>query len=375
MLDRILSLVRNECLHIIRDPRTLGLALVVPVINLLLFGYAINVTVEHVPTVVLDQANDRLSRAFVAALVNSSIFDVTAQATGPAEVRTAIDRGGARVGIVIPPDFARRMADGQDAPVQVLVDGSDPLTSQAILFAVVALGKYDSAQSLANRLVQLGVGGTVGTIDLRPYVLYNPSMASVNFMIPGLIGLAMHLQTVILTSTSIVSERQQGTLEQLIVTPIRPFELMLGKIIPYVVLAFADLLLSVATSSLWFHVSFAGSLGLLLVLSTVFLFSALGLGLLISTISETPAQASQLVFMLMIPSMLLTGFIFPLDSMPLPFHDLGYLNPLTYYLAILRGIMLKGVGLDVLWVDVWPMALLGLALFGLSVAQFRKQLA
>ena len=373
MADRIVALVRKEFLHLLRDPRLLGFAFVVPVVNLLLFGYAINLTVEHVPTVVLDQANDRPSREFVSALVNSGIFELTRPATGPADVRATIDRGDARIGIIIPADFARLLERGQDAPVQVLVDGSDPLTAQATLYAMVALGESQSSQSLANRLAHLGVGRSTA-IDLRPFVLYNPSMASVNFMLPGLIGLILQLETVILISASIVDERENGTLEQLIVLPIRPIELMVGKITPYVVIAFGNLLLVIATSGFWFRVAFAGSLVLLLFLSTIFLFSALGLGLLVSTVSETRGQATQLAIFLMIPAMLLTGFVFPRDTMPLPLHDLGYLLPMTYYLEILREIMLKGVGLDVLWGDVWPMALLGFALFGLSVARFRRQL-
>jgi ABC-2 type transport system permease protein len=371
--DRVFALIRKEFIHLLRDPRLLGFAFVVPVVNLMLFGYAINLTVDHVSTVVLDQANDQPSRDFVQALVNSSIFVLTRRATSPSDVRASIDQGNARIGIIIPPDFARLLERGQDAPVQVLVDGSDPVTAQATLYAMVALGENQSSQSLAGRLAHLGVG-QAASIDLRPFVLYNPSMASVNFMLPGLIGMILQLETVILISASIVDERENGTLEQLIVLPYRPVEIMLGKITPYVAIAFGNLLLVVATSAAWFHVRFAGSLLLLLALSTVFLFSALGMGLLVSTVSETRGQATQLAIFLMIPAMLLTGFVFPRETMPLPLHDLGYLFPMTYFLEILRGIMLKGVGLDVLWNSVWPMALLAAALFGLSVARFRRQL-
>ncbi len=373
MADRVFALIRKEFIHLLRDPRLLGFAFVVPVVNLMLFGYAINLTVDHVSTVVLDQANDQPSRDFVQALVNSSIFVLTRRATSPSDVRASIDQGNARIGIIIPPDFARLLERGQDAPVQVLVDGSDPVTAQATLYAMVALGENQSSQSLAGRLAHLGVG-QAASIDLRPFVLYNPSMASVNFMLPGLIGMILQLETVILISASIVDERENGTLEQLIVLPYRPVEIMLGKITPYVAIAFGNLLLVVATSAAWFHVRFAGSLLLLLALSTVFLFSALGMGLLVSTVSETRGQATQLAIFLMIPAMLLTGFVFPRETMPLPLHDLGYLFPMTYFLEILRGIMLKGVGLDVLWNSVWPMALLAAALFGLSVARFRRQL-
>jgi len=374
LATRTLALIRNEFIHIVRDPYMLMLALIAPVIDLVLFGYAINTTVEHLPTVVMDQADDRLSREFVAGLVNSSIFDVRHRAASASDVRDEIDRGAAKIGIIIAPDFARQLAAGQTASVQVLVDGSDPATAQAALYAIVALGESQSARALSERLARLGLGSTSGGVEVQPRLLYNPSMSGLNFMIPGLLGLGIQLQTIVFTAFSIVGEREQGTLEQLLVSPVRPIELMLGKMVPYVALAFADVIISVAVVVLWFHVVFAGSLLLLVGLSMVFLFAALGLGLFVSTVSQTLGQATQLAFLLQIPSMLLTGFIFPLETMPRPLQDLSQLIPLTYYLRVLRGIMLKGVGADVLWGDIWPMAVLGIAVFALSVSRFRKRM-
>jgi ABC-2 type transport system permease protein len=366
--------MRKEFIHIARDPRTLGMVLLMPVAQLLLFGYAINTTVEHLPTVVLDQADERLSREFVQSLVNSHIFDVVGHPANEDEVRREVDRGNAKVGVIIPPDFARQRAAGRPTSVQVMIDGSDPNISQSALFATVALGQAESASALAARLSQLGLGTGRPTIDVRPIVLYNPSMESINFMIPSLIGLIMQLQTLILTAMAIVRERERGTLEQLVVTPIRPTELMLGKLLPYVVIAFVNVSVALAVGVFWFKVALAGSVALLLALSVVFLFSTLGLGLLISTVSQTQGQATQMSIFITMPSMLLTGFIFPRETMPLPLHDLGYLVPLTYYLAILRGIILKGVGLDVLWINILPLAALGTFLLTLSVVRFRKQL-
>jgi ABC-2 type transport system permease protein len=375
MGSRVLALVRKEFIHIWRDPRTLVIVLVIPAFQLVLFGYAINTTVEHLPTIVLDQAGDRLSREFVQALTNSSIFDVTDGATDAEMVRRAIDNGTAKVGVIIPPDFARAVAAGRSAEVQVLIDGSDPNTAQAALYAVIAVGQVRSVLALTSRLERLGLHiGRTG-IDVRPVVLYNPNMVSVNFMIPGLIGLILQNQTLFLTAFAVVRERERGTLEQLIVTPVRSWELMAGKLLPYVILAFVNVAVALTVGVVWFQVEIAGSLGLLLILSVLFLLSSLGLGLLISTVSQTQGQALQLTILTLLPALLLSGFIFPRETMPPLLHDLGYLVPLTYFLNILRGIILKGIGLDALWANVLPMALLGALVFALSALRFRKQLA
>lgn len=373
MASRLLALVRKEFIQIWRDPRTLALVLVMPAVQLLLFGYAINTTVEHLPTIVLDQANDRLSREFVAALANSGIFDITDVAPDAAAVRRAVDSGAARVGVIVPPGLARDLAAGRTATVQVLIDGSDPNVAQSALFAAVAVGEVRSALALSTRLQRLGLGGGPA-LEVRPVVLYNPAMVSVNFMIPGLIGLVLQNQTLILTALAVVRERERGTMEQLIVTPIRPWELIVGKLLPYVVLAFANVAVALAVGAWWFQVEIAGSLALLVVLSLVFVMSSLGVGLLISTVSQTQGQALQLSIFFLLPALLLSGFIFPRENMPLLLHDIGYLVPLTYFLRILRGIILKGVGLDILWMEVLPLAVLGVLVLTVSTLRFRKQL-
>ncbi|MBI4499131.1 MAG: ABC transporter permease [Chloroflexi bacterium] len=376
-MRRVVALVRKEFLQIGRDRRTLAMILVLPAMQLLLFGYAINTTVDHIPAVVLDQVQDRSSRAFVAALQNSGYFDVAGQVQDVAQVRQAVDQGTARAGFIIPPEFSRNLLAGRPAQVQVVIDGSDPNYAQTVLFAATTVGQARSAELLAARLERLGRGRPTGElpIELRPTVLYNPSIASATFMIPGLIGLILQFQTLILTTFALVRERERGTLEQLLVTPIKPWELMAGKLIPYTVLAFANITVALAFGIFWFQVEFAGNLLLFLALSVVFLFSSLGTGLFVSTVSQTQGQAIQTTLFLLLPSILLSGFVFPREAMPLPLHDLGYLIPLTYFLKILRGIVLKGVGLDALWGEVWPLALFGVVVFTLSALRFRKQLA
>jgi ABC-2 type transport system permease protein len=357
MIARIWSIVVKEFIQIRRDPRTLAIVLALPVMQLVLFGYAINTTVDHIATVVLDQARDGQSRRFLSTFFNTGYFDLVEQASSLQQLRHSLDAGAARVGIVLPPDFSRDLVAGRTPSAQVLIDGSDPNTAQTALLVASMLGQ---------------VGRQVAAVEVRPVVLYNPGMQSINFMIPGLLGLIMQFQTLLLTAFAVVRERERGTLEQLVVTPIKPWELMLGKILPYVTVAFANVVLASAIGRFWFGVEFAGSFGLLLVLAALFVLSSLGLGLLISTVSQTQTQAMQVALFVMLPSIILSGFVFARESMPHPIRELGLFIPLTYFLQILRGIILKGVGLEVLWPQVLALAAFGLIVFGLSANRFRK---
>jgi ABC-2 type transport system permease protein len=356
VIARVWAIVAKEFIQIRRDPRTLAIVLVMPLMQLILFGYAINTTVDHIATVVLDQEHDSQSLGFLSSFFNTGYFDRAGSVGSIEQMRQAIDAGTARVGIVVPPDFSRDMVAGRAPQAQVLVDGSDPNTAQTALLV---------AGTLAQR-------GSAAAIDIRPVVLYNPGMQSINFMIPGLLGLILQFQTLLLTAFAVVRERERGTLEQLVVTPVKPWELMLGKILPFVVVAFANVFVASAIGRFWFGVEFAGSFVLLLALAGLFVLSSLGLGLLISTVSQTQAQAMQLALFVMLPSIILSGFVFPREGMPHPIRDLGLLIPLTYFLQILRGIILKGVGVEVLWPEVLALAAFGLVVFGLSANRFRK---
>lgn len=374
MLSRIASIIRKEFIQIRRDPRTLAIVLVMPAMQLLLFGYAINTVVDHLPTVVFDESRDAYSRAFVAAFQNSGYFDLQAQASSHDEAQAAIDAGTAKVALLIPPDFGTHVLRNEKALAQLVVDGADPNVAQTALFAGGMIGQMHSADVASGLLERLGRAGSGAGIELRPVVLYNPSMLSVNFMIPGLIGLILQFQTLILTAFAIVRERERGTLEQLVVTPIRPWELMLGKILPYVVIAFCAVAVALSVGRFWFQVEITGSLWLLAGLSLVFLLSSLGIGMLVSTIAQTQTQAMQIAMFIMLPSFLLSGFMFPREGMPWIIQELGLLIPLTYFLQILRGIILKGVGMEVLWPHAVPLIIFGLVVFGLSANRFRKRL-
>ncbi|MFN8533126.1 MAG: ABC transporter permease [Dehalococcoidia bacterium] len=365
---RLVSVITKEFIQIRRDPRTLAIIILLPIIQLVMFGYAINTVVEHIPLVVLDEARDRLSRDFIQTFVNTGYFDLVGVVDDPLALRAAIDRGEAQAGLHIPPGFARSLAGGEPGQAALLIDGSDPNVAQTALFVS---GSIAQAQSLEIA----GRGRSFAPpIDLRPQVLYNPSMLSVNTMVPGLIGMIIQFQTLVLTAFAIVRERERGTLEQLIVTPVKPIELLLGKLLPYTVISLFNVTMVILVGVFWFKVELVGSFWLLMALAVVFVVSSLGIGLLLSTVSQTQVQAVQLALFIMLPSILLSGVLFPRETMPAPLHALGYLIPLTYFTRIVRGIYLKGADLTMLWGEVIPLAVLGVAVFTLAVSRFRKTL-
>ncbi|MHB1161114.1 MAG: ABC transporter permease [Chloroflexota bacterium] len=374
MNGRILSIMRKEFIQIRRDPRTLAIMLLVPAMQMFLLGYAVTTNVDHIPTVVFDQAMDGRSRDFMRAFTNTEYFTVVGQVSSHREAREAIDRGDARVAFIVPPDFSRDLDAGRLAQVQLMVDGSDPNTASTALFTATSIAQARSANLVQGAMARIGVARTVEMpIEIRPNILYNPSMQSVNFMIPALVWLIIQIQAVILTAFAIVREREKGTLEQLIVTPIKSWELMVGKILPYVLISFAQVTLALLVGTLWFQVEIAGSLLLLMALSVVFLVGSLGIGLFVSTVSKTQSQALQMAMVMIVPSFVLSGFVFPREAMPAILYYLSYLIPLTYFLKILRGIFLKGIGLEYLWFEVLLLAIFGLVVFGMSAKRFQKK--
>ncbi len=375
MRSRIMPIIRKEFIQIRRDPRTLAIMLVVPALQMFLLGYAVTTNVDHIPTVVYDQALSAPSRAFIQSFANTEYFTVVGHVRSHEEAREAIDRGEAKVAFVIPPDFSQNLDSGRLAPVQMVVDGSDPTTASTALFAATAIAQARAASQVQAALARVGFTRALEMpIELRPNILYNPSMQSVNFMIPALIGLIIQIQAVILTAFAIVREREKGTLEQLIVSPIKPWELMVGKILPYVLVSFVQVAVALLVGVLWFKVEIAGSLLLLLALSVMFLVGSLGIGLFVSTVSKTQSQALQMAMLMVVPSFVLSGFVFPREAMPSILYFLGYFIPLTYFLKILRGIFLKGIGLEYLWFDALLLAIFGLAVFGMSARRFQKKM-
>ncbi len=325
--------------------------LTIPLLQLILFGYAINTNVRHIPTVVADQSMDYASRAYLDDMVNSGYFDIVATASDQAGAVRTIDAGKALAAIVILPDFAAHVKRG-DAQVLVLVDGSDLFTSQSANAYAAMIGQQHAIQLVMNQVASTGAatgGNTAPGLNLLLRVLYNPDMKDLWFLIPGMAAMLLQTQSLVLTAAAVVRERENGTIEQILVTPIRPIELMIGKIVPYVLIAMLNMLTVIGIGVFWFGVPFQGSFWLFISLSFLYVFSGLGLGLLISSISQNQRQAQQLMMLIMMVSLLLGGFIFPRYTMPPVIRMIGNLFPMTYFVPIARGIITKGVGFSMCW--------------------------
>lgn len=375
MIRRTLAVMRKEALHIIRDKRTMGIMLVMPVVELLLFGYAVTTDVKHLPMAVLDQDHSRESRQLADAYRYSRVFDMDYLPDTVAEFDRLIDSGQARAGLLIGRGYGEDLTRDGRAQVSFIVDGSDPTVASTALAAAAGVGQAQSAQIIQAYAASTGRQGiTQLGLEVRPRVWYNPGMVSANFMVPALIGFILQVLTTMLTALSIVREKEIGTMEQLIVTPVQPLELILGKVLPYVVVALLVSVEILLVGSWWFSVPINGSAVLLLALGGVFLLSSLGLGILVSSVAHTQQEAMFLAFFTMFPAIFLSGFMFPLASMPEVLQALSYGVPLRYFLVIDRGIVLKGNGIDILWPEVAALAVLGVLILGVASARFRKRL-
>jgi len=363
------SIITKEFIHIRRDPVTLVVTLIIPVFQLTIFGYAIQTEIENVPTVVLDLDRTQESRQLVATFVNTTLFEVETEVGDDEALYEAVVGGIAKVGLKIPHGYAADRLYGRPASVLILVDGSDPSIANQTRNVATAIGLHESVRSVSAR-----AGLSEPLVDVRPRMLFNPDLRSANFYVPGLVGVIMQLVTVLLTAFAVVRERERGTLEQLLVTPIPRPALMLGKLLPYAVIGFTEFALTLLTMRLLFRVPIAGSLPLLLLLALPFLFAALGIGILISTIARNQAQALQFSFLVLLPSILLSGFVFPRESMPPIIFALSFLIPVTYFIEILRGIVIRGAGLSSLWQEGLTLCGFGALLMMVSTARFRRRL-
>jgi len=374
-IRRLGAIIRKEFIQVRRDPASLVIIIAMPLMMLLLFGYAVTTNVDHISAAVLDQDNSYESRQMLASFQQSEYFDINYYVASQGELRHLIDRGTIKAGFVIPPDYSRELKRGHSPQVQFIVDGSDPTIARTALNTARIIAQRETIDMRIEFLESRGISltGAPG-IDFRPQVWFNPELDSIKFNIPGLIGLIMQNITVMLTAFALVRERERGTMEQLIVTPIRPGELIVGKLIPYIVIAFLDVAIVLAAGTFWFKVPIRGSTVSLLGQSLVFLLVALGLGLLISTVARTQLQAMQMTMLLILPSVILSGFIFPREAMPVPIRLLGYLIPLTYFLEILRGVILKGIGVEYLWRNVLILLVFGVGILVVASVRFRKKL-
>jgi ABC-2 type transport system permease protein len=373
MWSRLYGIIAKEFLQLWRDQLALTLALFVPVAMLFIFGWAINTDVKHVPTVVFDQSGSVEARTLLEAFVNSQYFDLRHWAGSQRQLTELIDRGEAKVGVVIPPDFARQLAR-RTASIQVIVDASDPMVATSATNAAAALGADRSLALLTRTPEGVVLRAEAPPLDFRVRAWYNPDLVSAIFIVPGLVGALLLQTTITAMAVSVVREREKGTLEALIVSPIRRWELLLGKIIPNLLTAYGQMTMALLVAHYVFDVPIRGSLPLLYALSLVFMWGSLGVGILVSTASRTVPQAMQLAFLTFLPSIYLSGLLFPIEGMPAGAQYIAHVIPLTYFLRIVRGIVLKGIGIEYLWRELLPLLVFGAVVFTLSVLRFRKQL-
>jgi len=370
---RLGAIFWKEFIQMRRDRATLGMMFGIPVVQLVLFGYAVNMDVRHLPAAVLDLSRTQESRDLVQRFEATGNFRLTRTAGSYQDALGLVDRGRVRAAIVIPEDYARSLKRGRPTSIQVLVDASDPTVSQNAIAAAQLVGQRKNLEIVAA-LAGLRARDETPPLDVRVRPLYNPALKTAIFIVPGIIGVLLSNMLIVITAMAIVREREASTLEQLIVTPLTRTEIMLGKIAPYVVVGYVQMTAVLVLGSLLFQVPIRGSLVTIYAIAFLFIVASLGLGLFVSTLARTGAQAIQSSFFFLLPNIMLSGFMFPREAMPAFAQALGWVIPLTYFLQILRGVILKGVGIEALWPQT--LALVGFAIFffAFSVQRFHKTL-
>lgn len=372
---RLRAIARKETIHVLRDPRSLILAIGIPMLMIVLFGYALTLDVNKVPLLVWDQSHSKESREYLAQFTSSRYFTFSGAAESYADVTAAIDRRTAYLALVIPQDFGTHVGSGRGAPVQAIIDGSDSNTAAIVLgYAQAITGRFNEALTLQQVQRSLGAAPT-GALDLRPRVWFNADLESKNFIIPGLIAVIMGLIAALLTSLTIAREWERGTMEQLISTPVRPVELIIGKLVPYFVIGMLDVLIAVLMAVYLFDVPLRGSVWLLFAMAALFIVGTLAQGILISTVAKQQLLASQLAMVsTFLPAFLLSGFMFAISNMPAPVQVITHIIPARYFVALVKGIYLRGVGLETMWRDALFLLLFAVVVMALAVARFRKKL-
>jgi len=376
-MGRILHMARKEFLQMFRDPRMVGILFIAPIFQLFLFGYAITTDVRNIRLGVLDRDGSQASRDLVRAVVHSGYFTCAGEMGSDARISRALTAGAVDMVLVFPHDFARKLERGETVDVQILADGSDSNSAGIAAGYLQKILAEFNTRVLGERVDRAGARARVGGAGQPPLApetryLYNPELKSSFYMVPGVLAMILLVITMLLTSLAITREREIGTMEQLVVTPIKPWQVLAGKMLPFAVVGFADVTLILVTAVGHFRIPMQGSLGLLYLASALFLFTTLGMGLLISTVSGTQQQAIFVSLMVMMPAVLLSGLMFPIQNMPEPVQWLTYANPLRYFLVIVRGIILKGNGFRVLAPQFFMLLCLGTVVFALSAARFRK---
>jgi ABC-2 type transport system permease protein len=374
-LRRLWAIARKETLQVRRDPRSLLLAIGIPILMILLFGFALTVDVDRVPLVAWDQSGTSASRDYLAAFTGSRYFDLRGTVANYRELERAIDRREAYLALVLPPDFAARLESGKAAAVQAIIDGSDSNTAAIVLGYAQAITLGFNQRVAVNQIERVAGTSPGALLDLRPRVWFNADLQSKNFIIPGLSAVIMGLIAALLTSLTIAREWERGTMEQLISTPVKPAELIVGKLAPYFVIGMFDVLIAVLLAVYLFDVPLRGSVPLLFGMSAIFIVGTLAQGILISTVSRQQLLASQLAMVsTFLPAFLLSGFMFAIANMPVAVQAISAVVPARYFVGLVKGIYLRGVGLETLWPDALFLVVFTVAALGLAIVKFKKRL-
>ena len=375
-LRRTLAMARKEFLHIVRDPRSLIMALALPLLMILLFGYALTLDVDRIPTTIFDRDKTPESRELISRFRGSRYFQILGDAEGYASIERAVDKGQCMLGVIIPVDYARNLLAGRDAPVQFLLDGSDSNTASIAQGYATALVQSFTLE-LRSRAQNRRAGGQLAApVDGRLRIWYNAELRSKNYVVPGLIALIMMIISSLLTSLTIAREWEMGTMEQLLSTPVRPPEIVLGKMLAFFALGLADMIITIVVGVLIFGVPLRGSLLLLSVTGSVFLTGALCWGILLSALTRSQLLAYQLgMLSSFLPAFLLSGFVFAIENMPIPIQAVSLVFPTRYFVTILKGIFLRGVGLEVLWLEVSLLAIYAALVFVLATRKLHQKVA
>lgn len=374
MNSRLISIIRKEFIQIFRDPRTLVLIIVMPMLQLFLLGYAATTDVKNISIAVWDQSHSPQARALLDAFRSANYFSIDYLVGSDSEYRELIESGDIRAALIIPPDYEQRLLEGK-AQVSLVLDGSDATVGGTALSTAKLIGQSYATKVLTEQASLTGRPSSfTPPLDVRTQVWYNPDLIAAYFNVPGVIGMILYFITTLLTASSIVRERERGTIEQLIVTPIRSWELVVGKILPYSILALIDMVEVLLIGHWWFKVPIKGDLGLIFALSGLFLISSLGIGLFASTVANTQQEAFITVMVTMLPSLFLSGFFFPIEAMPKFLQYVSAIIPLRYYLVIIRALLLKGVGLSALRNEVFALVIFAVVIMGVAALRFRKRL-
>ncbi|MGZ9235712.1 MAG: ABC transporter permease [Anaerolineales bacterium] len=374
MNSRLMSIIRKEFIQIFRDPRTLVLIIVMPMLQLFLLGYAATTDVKNISLAVWDQSHSPQARALLDAFRSANYFSIDYFVRSDSEYRKLIEAGDIRAALIIPPDYEQRLLEGR-AQVSLVLDGSDATVGGTALSTAKLIGQSYATKVLTEQAALTGRPSSFNPpLDVRTQVWYNPDLIAAYFNVPGVIGMILYFITTLLTASSIVRERERGTIEQLIVTPIRSWELVVGKILPYSILALIDMVEVLIIGHWWFKVPIKGDLGLIFALSGLFLISSLGIGLFASTVANTQQEAFITVMVTMLPSLFLSGFFFPIEAMPQFLQYVSAIVPLRYYLVIIRALLLKGVGFSALQNEVLALTIFAVVIMTIAALRFRKRL-